>query len=69
MEAEMIDFLAAASISAVMRQDFPDTLEHRHVREQSRRRRALHEACSLLLTRWQRPPRRDHHAVTMFPPL
>jgi hypothetical protein len=64
----MIDFLAAASISAVMRQDFPDTIQHRLVREQPRRTLALHEAYSLLLTRWQRPPRADL-TLPLIPPL
>lgn len=64
----MIDFLAAASISAVMRQDFPDCAEPCRVRENPRRRLALHDAYALLLTRWQRPPR-DLPAVPMMPPL
>lgn len=64
----MIDFLAGASISAAMRQDFPDHIEYRLVRERSRRRLALHEAYSLLLTRWQRRPA-DERAFTVMPPL
>ena len=66
----MMDILAAASIQAAMRQDFPDHLEQYLVREQRHRRLALHEAFSLYLTRWQRSPR-DHHPgyPTMIPPL
>jgi hypothetical protein len=70
MEEMMIDFLTAASVSAAIRQDFPDHVDPRLVREGSRRRLALHEAYSLLLTRWQRPPRRHEEPVfPMLPPL
>lgn len=66
----MMDILAAASIHAAMRQDFPDHLEHYLVRERSRRKLALHEAFSLLVTRWQRPPRDSCPAYpVIIPPL
>ena len=66
----MMDILAAASVRAAMRRDFPDHLEHYLVRERSRRRLALHEAFSLLLTRWQHTPRADHPTYPiMTPPL
>jgi hypothetical protein len=66
----MMDILAAASVQAAMRQDFPDHLEHYLVRERRRRRLALHEAFSLYLSRWQRIPRDQHPGYpTMIPPL
>jgi hypothetical protein len=66
----MMDILAAASIQAAMRQDFPDRFADYIVRERRHRRLALHEAFSLYLSRWQRPPRDQHLGYpTMTPPL
>jgi hypothetical protein len=66
----MIDVFAAASVHAAMRQDFPDHFEYRIVREQLRRRLALHEAFSLYLMRWNRPPHTEQPRVPMMlPPL
>jgi len=65
----MMDILSAASVQAAMRQDFPDHLEHYLVRERSRRRLALHEALSLVLTRWQRQPREHQTYPLLTPPL
>jgi hypothetical protein len=70
MEEKMIDIFTAASVNAAMKQDFPDHLEHYWVRERSRRRLALHEAFSLVLTRWQRRPQADHPTYPVLtPPL
>jgi len=66
----MMDIFAAASIRAAMRQDFPDHLEYRVVRERSRRRQALLDAYSLYITRWQRLPRDQQVTYpTLMPPL
>ena len=66
----MMDILAAASVHAAMRQDFPDHFARYEIRERARGNLALLEAFSLLLTRWQRRPRVERPVFpVMTPPL
>ena len=66
----MIDVLAAASVQAAIRQDFPDHFAQYKFRERRRSPLALHEALSLYLNRWQRLSREQHPGYPMMlPPL
>ena len=66
----MMDILAAASVQAAIRQDFPDHFAQYEIRERRRHGVALHEAFSLVLSRWQRVPRDQYPGYPiLMPPL